>query len=148
MKQLVSISVPVLLLCGSIASAQVFKCTDAGGNMQFQDTPCESSVHSLRKLGGTTSGAATPDARTQQTQRLLDAMRDERQQKQRLAEEEKNAQEQRRKRCNYARDYLSNLERAGRVYDLDESGKRVYLPDDAREQSLVQARENVRQWCN
>ena len=139
-----------MLLSWSIAAAEVFKCTGADGGVQYRDSPCDSRVHSLRRIDGSVSpaGAAAPDVRMDKTQRLLDAMRDERQQKQLQAEEEKAEREQRQKRCNYARDYLRNMERAGRVYSLDESGKRVYLPDDAREQSLEQARENVKRWCN
>ncbi len=139
-----------MLLFGSVASAEVYKCTGPDGGVQYRDSPCDSRAHSLRKIDGSASGAgaAAPDVRMDKTQRLLDAMRDERQQKQLQAEEEKAEREQRQKRCNYARDYLRNMERAGRVYSLDESGKRVYLPDDAREQSLEQARENVKRWCN
>jgi len=148
MKQLFLVPVTVLVLFGSPVSAQVYKCTDASGGVQYSDTPCGSSTLSLHKLGGTASGAAAPDVRMEKTQRLLDAIRDERQQKQHNAEEAKAELEQRRNRCNHARDYLRNLERANRVYKLDESGNRVYLQDDAREKSLEQARANVKNWCN
>jgi len=148
LKLLISIPAIVLLLFGSAASAQVYKCTDASGGVQYSDTPCDSRTHSLRKIEEPAADTAAPDARMQKTQRLLDAMREERQQKQRLAEEEKAGQEQRRDRCNHARDHLQNLERAGRVYRLDESGKRVYLPDDGREQALEQARASVQHWCD
>jgi hypothetical protein len=147
LKLLISIPAIALLLFGSTASAQVFKCTDASGGVQYRDTPCDSRTHSLRKIEEPAADTAAPDARMQKTQRLLDAMHDERQQKQHLAEEEKARQEQQRKRCNYARDNLRNLERAGRVYKLDESGNRVYLPDDGRDQALEQARTNVQHWC-
>jgi hypothetical protein len=138
----------MLLLSGATASAGVFKCTDTGGNVQYRDTPCDSSTHSLRKLGESAPGAVAPDARMEKTQRLLDAIRDERLQKEQLEEKARTDELQQRRHCNRARDYLRNLERAGRVYDLDESGNRVYLPDDAREQALAQARENVRHWCH
>ena len=138
----------VLLLFGSPASAQVYKCTDATGGVQYRDSPCNSTAHSLRKLDEPAAAADTPDARMQKTQRLLDAMHDERRQKQRQAEKEKAEREQRRKRCNYARDHLHNLERAGRVYRLDESGNREYLPDEGREQALEQARASVQHWCD
>ncbi len=147
MKQSFLIPVIVLMSFGSPASAQVYKCTDDSGAVQYSDIPCGSSTLSLHKLGDTESGAAAPDVRMEKTQRLLDAIHDERQQKQHNAEEAKAELEQRRNRCNHARDYLRNLERANRVYRLDESGNRVYLQDDAREQSLVQARANVDNWC-
>lgn len=137
-----------LLILGSAAApAGVFKCTAADGSIQYRDTPCDSRAHSLRKIDTPAAAAATPDARMDKTQRLLDAMREERQQKQRQAEEEKAEQEQRRMRCNRARDHLQNLERAGRVYRLDESGNRVYLPDDGREQAIERARASVQKWC-
>ena len=147
-----NLAVPILailsMLFGPAVVAEVYKCTDASGRVQYRDTPCDSRTQTLRKIdqAGTDTGA--PDARMQKTQRLLDAMRDERQQKQRLAEEQKAEQEQRRMRCNQARDFLHNLERAGRVYKLDESGRRDYLPDDGREQAIEQARANVQHWCN
>ena len=133
-----------------MVSAQVYKCSDAGGGVQYRDTPCDSRTHSLRKIDGpaAAAGAAAPDARMQKTQRLLDAMREERQLKQHQAEEEKARQAQRRQRCNHARDHLQNLERSGRIYKLDESGQRVYLTDDSREQALEQAYANVQRWCD
>jgi hypothetical protein len=151
---ILNLAIPILatslMLFGPAAVAEVYKCTDASGGVQYRDTPCDSRIHSLRRIDepAAAAGMAAPDARMQKTQRLLDAMRDERQLKERQAEEEKAEQAQRRRRCNQARDYLNSLEHAGRVYDLDESGQRVYLPDEKREQALQQARANVQHWCN
>jgi hypothetical protein len=140
-------TVIALLLSGPAAIAQVYRCTDAGGAVQYRDTPCDSRTHSLRKLDPPATGSSVPAARLQKTQRLLDALRAERQQKQRRAGEEKAAQAQRRRRCHRARDTLRSLEQAGGVYDLDASGRRVYLSDEGRDRALDAARAEVRQWC-
>jgi len=148
-KRLIPITMAVLMLFTGMASARVYKCTDASGGVLYRDSPCDDRTHSLRKLETPADGGADDtDARMQKTRRLLGAMREERLQKEQAAEEEKAKQEQRRKRCNYARDHLRNLERAGRVYRLDESGQRVYLPDDGREQAVEKARASVQHWCD
>lgn len=147
MKPYLPVTILMLILCTPAAHAGVFKCTGADGSVQYRDTPCDNSEHSLRKLDTPETGTAAPDARMDRTRRLLDAMREERQQKQLQEEEEKAQEDQRRQRCNHARDYLSSLERAGRVYRLDESGNRVYLPDDGRAQALERARADVQKWC-
>jgi hypothetical protein len=147
MKPYLLITAGALLLCGTAAGAGIFRCASTDGGVQYRDTPCDSEASSLRRLDPPASGAVTPDARMDRTRRLLDAMREERRQKQQQAEEEKAAQAQRRQRCNQARDFLRSLERAGRVYRLDDAGNRVYLPEDSREEALDRARAGVGKWC-
>jgi hypothetical protein len=148
LKQLIPSMTGVLLLYASTAVAGVYKCTGADGTVQYRDTPCDSKAQGLRKLDTPVPDAVTPDDRMEKTRRLLDAMREERQQKEEQAEEEKTKREQRRNRCNRARDNLRRMQQSGRLYRLDESGNRVYLPDSEREAEIAQMRKSMETWCD
>ncbi|MEZ5541077.1 MAG: DUF4124 domain-containing protein [Pseudomonadota bacterium] len=148
MKRQIATALFATVLAAGPVIAQVYKCPGADGSVQYRDTPCDTDAHSLRKLDTPPAPAESPAARMDKTRRLLDALHDERQLKQRQAEEAQAAQAQRQSRCNHARDHLRNMERAGRVYRLDAAGNREYLPDAQRAQAVEQARASVQQWCD
>jgi len=136
-----------LLLCGASAHGEIFKCTDANGTMQFTDHPCGTDVTVIPRKAASPD-AEGPDEHLQKTRRLLDAMRQERQQAEQQKAEQKAAAEKRRHECLTARDDLRNIARASHLYRLDEQGNRVILTDEERKRATVDAQARVTQSCN
>lgn len=129
------------------AFAEIYKCRDANGKLQYTDKPCagESSVFTPEKAPGVDEGN---DERMRKTNKLLDAMQAERNQEKKAAAEQKAEKERRQRNCNNARDRYRNITHASRLYGLDNEGNRVVLNDAQRTQSTEQARATVERWCN
>jgi hypothetical protein len=136
-----------LLLCSACARGEIFKCTGAGGTVQFTDHPCGSDTTVITKTTPAPE-ARSPDDHMQKTLRLLDAMQAEHEQAEQQKEHQKAEAEKRRRNCNEARDTLRNITEASRLYRLDAQGKRVILSDQERTRATDDARARVAQWCN
>ena len=141
------IALSLLLFCGASARGEIYKCTDASGAVQFSDRPC-TGVSTL--IGKKTPPPQTqsPDEHMQKTRRLLDALREERDQaKQEHAQQQAEA-EKRKRNCVTARDYLRNITTASRLYRLDEAGNRVIFSDAERTRATNEAQAQVAHWCD
>jgi len=137
----------LLLLCGASASGEVYKCTDAAGAVQFTDHPCTGvSTYIGRKAEPTEDPGV--DEHLQKTQRLLDALQQEREQAEQEKAQQKAAAEKRQHECVSARDYLRNITQASSIYRLDEQGNRVILSDEERSRATDDAHARVAKWCN
>ena len=136
------------LLMSAPVSAQVYKCTDAAGKIQYTDIPCGESATSIRKPVAPPSPAATQDERMQKTRRLLDAMEAERNEEKRNAEQARAEKEKRKRNCGIARDRYRQLTTASRLYDLDEEGNRIILNDAERAAAEARAKADVEEWCD
>ena len=136
-----------LLLCGANARGEIYKCTDAAGAVQFSDHPCTGvSTYSGKK--SVSPEEQGPDEHLLKTRRLLDAMRQEREQAAREKAQQKAEAEKRQHECLSARDYLRNVTQASNLYRLDEKGNRVFLSDEERSRATDDAHARVAQWCN
>ena len=138
----------LMLIMAAPVFAEVYKCTDKNGRIQYTDTPCGESATTFRKPTAPATPAASPDKRMQKTQRLLDAMQAERNEEKRLAAEAKAEKEKRKRNCGIARDRYQSLTTASRLYDLDEEGNRVILNDPQRAQAEARAKADVERWCD
>ena len=137
----------LLLLCGANARGEIYKCTDAAGAVQFSDHPCTGvSTYIGRKSAP--SEEQGPDEHLLKTQRLLDAMQQEREQAEQEKAQQKAAAEKRQHECANARDYLRNITQASNLYRLDEQGNRVILSDEERNRATDDAHARVAKWCN
>ena len=136
----------LLLLCGASAHGEIFKCTGANGAVQFTDHPCDTEATVIPRKAAPQESEG-PDEHLQKTERLLDAMRQERQQAEQQKAEQKAAAEKRRHECINARDDLRNITYASNLYRLDEQGNRVIFSDDERNRATVDARARVAHWC-
>jgi len=128
------------------AAAEIYKCTDAAGTVQYSDRPCagQASIITPATAPGVDPHAA---GRRQREGKLLQAFEAERAEERR-AQEEAGAQElQRQRNCERARDWVARLSTVSRIYRLDEEGARVDVPEAERAATLSRAQANVRQWC-
>jgi len=137
----------LLMLSGPAVSGGIYKCTDAQGKTHYGDRPCgdNASVIVPRTAPRVDTGA---DQRRDKTQRLLDAMEEERRQEQQAAQEKRDEAEKRRLNCQRARARLRKFSEASSVYHVDSEGNRSVFTDAERESSTQEARDAVERWCD
>lgn len=141
------------LFCAGLslpAAAEIYKCTNASGGVDFSDRPCgaDATVVTPRPASGGSPTAAPTDAqRRDKTRRLLDSMEAERKEKKRIEAEAKAEKEERRENCIQARRYHQRITTASRVSRYDDEGNRIVLNDEERAASEQLASDAVDLWC-
>lgn len=128
-------------------SAEIFKCKDADGGVQFSDVPCGQDA-TIFKLNAIKRPDNYEAQRREKTQRLLNAYKEERRIKRENTARLKQEKETRRINCNSARDRLQGFLNTGRIYHLDDEGNRVVYSDEQRDRVIEKTRENVVYWCD
>jgi hypothetical protein len=129
------------------ASAEIYRCADKDGAVQFQGRPCDDTSSSFRPLTEP-AGTASPDQRLDKTRKLLRAYEDERHQKRDQQAREKAEKSERERKCNHARDRLRNISTAGSLYRIDDDGKRTMLSDEERDRAIEQAQQEIARRCD
>lgn len=136
-------------------SAEIYRWVDENGNVHFGDRAGSATATEM-KLKDTGSGGqgSAPDefegeelTREEKRQRILDAMNEDREERNKLKKEESERKKAKKKRCARLRDKLRNLSGATGVYDLDEDGKRVFLSNKDRSRSEQSLRKMIASHC-
>jgi hypothetical protein len=143
------IAAALLVLAAPGASAEgVYRWTDAQGRVHFGDRPPgDGPSTAIAPPAPPAAPAPTAAERAARQQRLLDAYRDERLEKQELEAKQKAEEDDRRRRCAQARDRLARYQSSGRIYDPQPNGERRYLNDGERDAEIRTARNEVGRWC-
>ncbi|WP_029133678.1 DUF4124 domain-containing protein [Sedimenticola selenatireducens] len=134
------------------AHAAVYRWVDADGRTQFGDRPppdrSAEQVQIRQQPVPDEAGAPMSDQqRRELRQKMLDAYREEREEK-RQAREQRVAEEARRKMaCARAKDRVREYETAAGLYELQPDGSRRYLSDEEFRASLRRARDEVKRNC-
>lgn len=142
----------LLLLCltviGASATAEVYKWTDANGNVHFGDRPPQRGAEAVPMPdAASTAAPASPQERLERQRRLLRAFDEERRQRRDARAHAQQDATRRQRLCAEARDDLHNREVASGLYRLGPDGQRVFLSDEERVQATAEARAAVAQWC-
>ena len=137
----------LLIFISQTVTAEIYKWVDGNGKVHFGDRPGNSNAVEINVEEGkvkkiiNTEGGETL-TRDEKRQRILDAMNEDREERDKLKEEESLQRKNKKIKCAQLRDTLRNIERAAGVYNLDENGKRVFLSKKGRgnsERSLKKA---------
>ncbi len=130
------------------AGAEVYRWTDAEGRVHYGDRPSAGS-QSIPLSAGTPPAQPPPgDAeRLQRQQRMLDAYRQEREEKQQAEAKRKADDAERERNCAQARDSLARYERSSGIYEPQADGSRRYLSEAERESAIRAAQGDVKRWC-
>jgi hypothetical protein len=130
------------LLVALPAAAQMYKCVDARGVVQYSDKPspgCKGGpvdIQPIPPLSGQANQQQSPNTAQQ------DADFNRRQiERERLETTEKAAQVQ---RCARVRQELAWLSAATRVSRINDAGERVYMDDATRESRMAQLKQQIR----
>jgi len=138
----------LVALCGLMAlpvAAEIHRCTAADGSAVFSDVPCGEEATVFKPLKPVNPGASL--LRNDKRDRLLRAFEEERQLEREQAADEKAERTKRARKCAEAKDDLRVMKQAGRMYDLDDDGNRVYLSETQRAEALRDMRAAVEHWC-
>lgn len=142
----------LLLLVGpGAAGTEVYRWTDADGQVHFGDKPTGTDAKAVTvqppAKPATAPAAASESARRERTQRLLDEYAAERSEREEQREAAAAAREERRRRCAIARRELAELEQSAYVYTRDDAGNKVVLPDSELRRERDRARAEVKELC-
>jgi len=146
-----SCAIAAMILSMSAMANEIYKWTDADGNVYYEDRP---------------SGAATEE-RLDITYRSTDSSAVQKRVKSRIdaqqaaeeaqmvaaaanqeAADNAAAETERNDRCQKSRARLDSYRQARRLYRTDENGERVYLDDTQRQEARQKAEEQIAELCS
>lgn len=138
-----------LLTLPSMVYAEVYKWVDEHGQVHYGDRPRNVTEADDQKMDIVIDNTVAPIAedRKERRQKLIDAIDEENRQKQEAEQKQAAKQAKLTQQCLWARDTLKRYQRAGYLYDLDESGNRVALPDNVREAQIKELTEKINKNC-
>lgn len=133
------------LLLPSLASAEIYRWTDAQGRVHFGAQPGRQGAQQIEVRPQVVERDDATRAREQRTEQFYDARRQERE---RAASQ---AAEQRTKRaaeCRQLRSQLQQIERGGRYYTVDAQGNRSYISDTDLDNSRSRLSRQITERCS
>ncbi len=137
-----SLLVVVLLLLATMASAQVYKWTDAGGTVHYSETPPATGT-SFKQI--TTNGSAPPSAKAPAVARKA-GNPSETAAPAAAAQPVADTPENRDKLCTSLKANLASLEGKAPVV-MQKEGKNVLLDDTERQAQVATAQKQYAQYC-
>ena len=129
------------LLAALPATAQMYKCVDARGVVQYSDKPspgCRGGPVDIQPIPSLSGHGTTPPPTASQQDTDFRRRQIERE---RLEAAEKAALAQ---RCARVRQELAWLSASTRVARINDAGERVYMDDATRESRLAQLKQQMR----
>ena len=136
-------AVALLLLLPCLSHAQVYRCVDKNGRVQYSQTkPRDADCAGVNTPAPPPSGAnvGSPKPFTDE----IDKSRAEEAQVRQQAEQQ---QAQKEARCGMARQRLVVLEQANKVFTIDEQGERHYQNDAQNDALREAARQSIAAEC-
>ncbi len=143
------VSAAVLLTHANVIEAQMYKCVDAKGKMNYSDKPCPTGSKGAEvdiKGQAPISGKLQPQT--------LDPAREERDFQKRRIDAERQAKNEERERENRQRQCKSmhaELQRLGaqrRVASVNAQGERTFMDDKARDERIERLRTDIGRQCS
>lgn len=145
------------LLLSSHIQAEIYKCKDSDGVINFTSVPCgekasgikrpEKKKIELNKDGTKKSGKQIIAERLKKEKEFLDAAKrqkiDEKKKSDKL-EKHNNKIEQ---NCKRAKQELNRYQRSQYLYNKDESGKKIILTDAQRKKAELDSQRRITYWC-
>lgn len=132
------------LLLPGMATAEIYRWTDANGQVHFGEAPQAGAVQIEVKAPVAQNDAAVAE-RQQRTERFFEARRQEQQQASEKAREQqaKTAQE-----CQQLREQFAVLDHGGRYYKTDAQGEMQYYSDKEIDSARDRLKTRLAQRCN
>lgn len=143
-------AVLVSTLLAQPAAADIKRWVDEQGQVHYGDRPPDvpvgSSVEDVRvQVPGGVGASREELAERQRAWREQQILDKEAAEKNAAQAEEAQL---RVRQCQAARNRLSTLENAGRIFQYDEQGRQVWLGDDERAQEKIKVQQQIRELCD
>ncbi|MFA7270582.1 MAG: DUF4124 domain-containing protein [Sterolibacterium sp.] len=145
-----AITLFILALVWTAASAQVYTWRDASGKTHYSDTPPPGVDAKKMRPGaqpGATPSGGTPVRSTAEQDMEFRKRQTEAEKARAKADQEKGDAEEGKRNCEDARKQLNALESGQRMSRLNEAGESIPLDDEMRAQEIEKARKSVQSWC-
>ncbi len=132
----------VVMFTSVEVAAEIYKCTSAGGEVDYTDRPCRGES-SIFVPGPAPVVDEHVKAREEKRKRLLRAYREEDAAEKQKAAELKAERERRAEHCRRARINYRRIREAGRVFRPGSDGERVDFTDEERAAATARAQADV-----
>ena len=147
MNRIVLLIFTLVMAQGAVADG-IYKWVDAEGGVHYGARPPaggRAQSVTVKKAPPPDPGVAGLRAKEGKLLQVYDQEHQEKQQAEAKASQEA---AKRKRNCNIARDDPRMLKGVGRVYQLNDQGKRVYLSDAQKRSKEAAAQRAVAQWCD
>ncbi len=144
------VSLAIFFFGGAFAN-EIYKYTDANGNVHYTDRPSGDASEERLQVSYNRTDKAAVQERVQSrldSEAKREEARSEAQQAKQTAADERAAAEEKAAKCADYRQKMKSMLEARRVYREDENGERVYLDDVARAEARTKAEELIKEHCD
>ena len=139
-----------LLVAGAALSGEIYKWTDADGNVHFEDRPIGDDVERIKVISSNTDNdtvqasiQARHDRETARTE-----TRSKHDEDQQAAAKAKAEAAQRDVKCKESRTRMQTYLHSQRLYKQDDAGERVYLDEDQTMKVRADAQDMIHKYCD
>ena len=144
------ITTATLLVGGTALSGEIYKWTDADGDVHYGDRPIGTDVERLDMISTSTDNdtvQASIEARYDREAARSEA-RSKRAEDEQVAAEAEAEAAQRNVKCQESRTRMQTYLQSRRLYQQDDAGERVYLDEDQTMQARADAQEMIQKYCD
>ena len=135
------------LFCLSNANAEVYKWIDENGKIVYGDKPTSSDAEQI-KIKKTPVQDPLVQERYEKQNKLLDIMKQERDEKNALKKEEKKKKDEQNKMCTDARKELKKIKEARYLYeDSDDPNNPIIMTDKERKATEIEFENYIKKNC-
>jgi len=135
------------LFCLSNANAEVYKWIDENGKVVYGDKPTSSDAEQI-KIKKTPVQDPLVQERYEKQNKLLDIMKQERDEKNALKKEEKKKKDEQNKMCADARKELKKIKEARYLYeDSDDPNNPIIMTDKERKATEIEFENYIKKNC-
>jgi hypothetical protein len=148
-RAIATITLLTLALTGSALAGEIYKWTDAEGNVHYGDVPVSAQSERLSITSQPTNNAkvqATTQARVDA--RALQRQEEANQPAGPTKEELRAEADERATQCTAHRAQLQKFLTSRRIYREDEDGERVYMDEAEMQATRARAESQVEEYCN
>ena len=139
-----------LLIGGTALSGEIYKWTDADGDVHYGDRPTGTDIERLDMISNSTDNdaiQASVEARHDREAARSEA-RSKRDEADQAAADAKAEAAQRDVECQESRSRMQTYLQSRRLYKRDDAGERVYLDEDQTMQAHADAQEMIQKYCD
>jgi hypothetical protein len=146
-----SFAVLAMTVTGGAAANEIYKWTDAEGNVYYEDRPTGAATEERLDM---TYRATDNGAVQERVQKRVDAQTAKREADSVAAAAEKEAADSaaadqaRQEKCDRSRARLDSYLKSRRMYRTDADGQRVYLDETQRQEARQKAEEQISEFCS
>lgn len=137
-------------LLAPMAGAEIYKWTDANGEVQYSQVPPPSGVDSEEIQGALPPPEDSPDTAGESLQEQVDAMNEDLAEQEKVEKKEalrKEIDDAYERNCTTATNNLAKLQEGGRKRYLTPDGQVTHLTEEQRQQRINEAKDQIDEFC-